>query len=334
MSPEQKIYENIESRLKNTDSFREKLYRKDYIKNWDVKADIKLNQELISQSLPDLLGFRINCFFWQDESLIYNLIKTYYTEGNFADFDLDFSENLTQKNGHTIYKLSGVYKKMFNFEIQIKSIMHNIWGEVEHKTIYKNREYDSDLQEKKAITEEIFNILQASDKQLVALFKKHNDKKQLIYALFYEETKKIVCECSGTDILANHYNAYFQLLDDYEIIKKYIASKLLEQTFVRVPLPKVDYSEEVYSLQNLIVSQFLEYNLKCLYYIYGLMHDVTSYEDFTLRFSKILIENFHDQEIQSTEYDEFDDAEETTKDYTVDILNLLEYKMGGRKKND
>ena len=182
--------------------------------------------------------------------------------------------------------------------------------------------------------EEIFNILQASDKQLVALFKKHNDKKQLIYALFYEETKKIVCECSGTDILANHYNAYFQLLDDYEIIKKYIASKLLEQTFVRVPLPKVDYSEEVYSLQNLIVSQFLEYNLKCLYYIYGLMHDVTSYEDFTLRFSKILIENFHDQEIQSTEYDEFDDAEETTKDYTVDILNLLEYKMGGRKKND
>ena len=181
---------------------------------------------MISKCLPDLLGFRINCFFWQDEEIIYNILKEYYDQKNFTNFTLNFSENKIQKNGHTIYKLSGIFKEKYCFELQIKAIMHNIWGEVEHKTIYKNKNYDADISNKIAITEEVFNILQASDKQLVTLFKKKNSEKHLIYALFYEKTKEIVAQKCGTDILAAHYNGYFQIFsdsDNIQYIKKYVA---------------------------------------------------------------------------------------------------------------
>ena len=36
LNPEQKIYENIESRIKSPESFKEKLKRKDYIKTWSI----------------------------------------------------------------------------------------------------------------------------------------------------------------------------------------------------------------------------------------------------------------------------------------------------------
>ena len=167
LTSEQKIFENIESRIKSIQSFREKIYRKDYIKNWNVSDDIRENQKLIVENLPDFIGFRITCFFWQDEEKIYNLLKLYYEQKNLNDIVLNFDENRKQKNGHTINKLSGKYKQKYCFEIQIKSVMHNMWGEVEHKTIYKNRNYDATISNKKLITEEIFNILQASDKQLL-----------------------------------------------------------------------------------------------------------------------------------------------------------------------
>ena len=66
LTSEQKIFENIESRIKSIQSFREKIYRKDYIKNWNVSDDIRENQKLIVENLPDFIGFRITCFYWQD----------------------------------------------------------------------------------------------------------------------------------------------------------------------------------------------------------------------------------------------------------------------------
>lgn len=332
--PEQKIFENVESRIKSKQSFQEKIHRKDYIKVWNVTEDKLTNQNLIATNLPDLLGFRINCFFWQDESIIYSHIEKYYNEHKFSNFYLNFSENKRQKNGHIIYKLSGAFKKQYCFEIQIKSIMHNMWGEVEHKTIYKNREYDANLRDKKEITEQVFNILQASDKQLIALFKRHNDKKQLIYALFYEETKKEISKLSGTDILADHYDAYFQLLNNYDIIQKYVAYKLLGQEFHKETLPIINYNEKVKILKELITSEFLEYNLQCLYYIFSQLYEVVGYEDFMLRFSQMLLSRYCNEETQDPEDDAFAEEEETDKDYSEDILNLLQDKMGGRKKDD
>ena len=338
LSSEQKIYENIESRIKSIESFQEKIYRKDYIKTWDVSDDKKFNQQTIATKLPDLLGFRINCFFWQDEKKIYSILKEYYDQGHLANVSLDFSENTKQQNGHSIYKLTGLYNDRYCFEIQIKSIMHNIWGEVEHKTIYKNRNYDVDASNKVAITEEIFNILQASDRQLVSLFKKNNDEKQLTYALFFEKTKNAVAAKSGTDILANHYNAYFQVfanLDNYKRIKQYVAYSLLDENFPKVDIDLTTPTEKVLSLKTQICSEFLEYNLKCLFYIFETIYNVSDYEQFLLFLSSYIIENYTFTEEMDDENDAFDDDDEVkVEDNKNEILTMLESKIGGRKKND
>lgn len=343
----QKVYENIESRVKSEQSFREKIYRKDYIKEWDISDNITDNQKLIAMHLPDLLGFRINCFFWQDEEVIYEKLREYYEQNNFTNIVLDFSENTTQLNGHKIYKLSGIYDQQYNFEIQIKSIMHNIWGEVEHKAIYKNRDYDADILNKKAITEEVFNILRASDKQLVSLFKKQNDERQLTYALFYEKTKKVIFEKTGTDILARHYNGYFEVFSDsenFKHIKRYVAHALLENEFVRQTVSTETSDKRVEELNKKITDEFLEYNLKCLYYIYELIYDVPDFRSFTLLLSKYLLEVYAHSEDDGTdafggdgeddEMDAFGEHDEESQDYTVSVLTMLEDKIGGRKKND
>lgn len=338
LEPEQKIFENIESRIKGVGSFREKLYRKDYIKDWIVSEDIKENQKLIAKKLPDLIGFRITCFFWQDEEKIYNRLKAYYEQNNFKEIELNFNENRRQENGHQINKLSGMYKQTICFEIQIKSIMHNMWGEVEHKTIYKNRNYDANISSKKAITEEIFNILQASDKQLLSIFKEKYEERQLLQALFYERTKQFVYDKCKTDILAKHYSAYFNLFsnsEELEVIKQYVAYSLLEQEFSRKEVELNDLNPVICELKERIKVEFREYNLKCLFYISEIILMIDEYEAFLTYLSKYLIEQSGYGVVDEEEFegeDVFDeDTFEESDDYQESILVLLNQKIGGRK---
>lgn len=337
LSPEQKIYENIESRPKSLDSFREKLYRKDYIKTWIITDNLASNQRVIATQLPDLLGFRINCFFWQDEKVIYDALEEYYKQGKMEGITLDFSENKKQANGHIIYKVTGVYQDSFCFEIQIKAIMHNIWGEVEHKTIYKNRSYEPDLSSKIAITEEIFSILQASDRQLVSLFKRHNDERQLTYALFFERTKEGIAEKIGSNILAKHYKAFFEIFSDsfsYECIKRFVGHSLLDDVYTQAPISVPTYCAKEQDLNQQICSSFFEYNLRCLYYICELIYDIPDFEHFLSFLSHYLIVNYATEEDDVDMDDAFGDDEEEALTDQTGIITMLEHKIGGSKKND
>ncbi len=356
--PEQKLFDNIESRIKSLDSFKEKIHRKDYLHIWAIEDDIVANQRLIATNLPDLIGFRINCFFWTDESKIYKILEEYYKEDNFPNFQLDFSENKTQKNGHTIYKLTGKYSnpfdgdKAYNFEIQIKSIMHNIWGEVDHKTIFKSREYDADCSSKKVITEELFHILQASDKQLLTLLGRKNEEKRLIYSLFYSQTKEQMMKKCGTDILASHYTGFFDFFEKHEptysCIKKYVAHTLLGKPYNRELLNKLEPNERISRLQASISREFYQYNLRCIFCIFDLLYSTIDtpdpleedlFKNFLTHLSAWAIEFAGVGEDEDCEeFDEFDSddlkSDETAyKDSTEDILRFLSQRIGGRKND-
>jgi len=358
LSPEQKIFDNIESRVKSLDSFQEKIHRKDYLHTWQVADDLAENQRLIATNLPDLIGFRINCFFWPDESKIYEILQDYYTGGNFPNFELDFSENKRQKNGHIIYKLTGKYTPpsnptmVYNFEIQIKSIMHNIWGEVDHKTIFKGRDFDADCSSKKIITEELFHILQASDKQLLTLLGRKNEQKRLIYALFYNQTKEHMIAKCGTDILASHYTSFFEFFEKHEAtyncIKEYVANTLLEKPYERKQLAIPNSSEKITLLQASISNEFFAYNLRCIFHIFNLLYSTTDtpntqeavlYENFLIHLAAWSIEfsGLGDEE-DNEDFDEFDPDDLVPKDMaykdsTEDILKFLSERIGGRKND-
>ena len=64
-----KVSKEINSRIKGENSLREKLTRKDYINRWQIEIDENETeiQTKICENLPDLIGFRINCYFKKDE---------------------------------------------------------------------------------------------------------------------------------------------------------------------------------------------------------------------------------------------------------------------------
>lgn len=340
LRPEQRIFENPESRIKSYNSFSEKIWRKGYIQSWQVTHDKDKNKELIMRQLPDLIGFRITCFFLDTERDIYNSLKEYYDNDRFNEIEIDFNENHIQKNGHTIYKVTGKYKKKYSFELQIKSIMHNVWGEVDHKTIYKSRDFDPNIETKRNITEELFNILKASDKQLVLLFEETNTEEKLLQSLFFIKTKDEIFYHIGTDILAEHYDRFFKIFSektDRERIKDYIIVALQGKRYKRKRncLCEVEPLEE--ELIEEIQNRFYEYDLKSIFYIARIIYPFNSYREFLSYLSRRLLSSCaHDETDEfDTGYDEFDDSatqEDPQSQKINEIITLLSNKIGRVKK--
>lgn len=326
LTHELRIFDNIESRIKSRKSFSEKIRRKDYINLWDVSTDSKHNQKTICNQLPDLIGYRINCFFFEDENTIYEYLKKYDEESKFSNkISLVFPEkNENQKNGHLIYKLTGLYDDTYNFEIQVKSLFHNIWGEVEHKTIYKGRCFDPNEESRKNITGEIFNVLKASDKQLLVMYKNNQKEKQLIRALFYHRTEISMKEEFNTDILAKHYNNYFDIFnDEYEFkkVKEYVADSMLDVTYNKKSCSYDTEGESILKLANMIKETFLSYEIKFLHKLTYIVNDIPEYDSFLKYLAAYLIKN-SDFDTDDYEFkyncDSFSEEEDTT-----DLLNSI-----------
>ena len=92
-------------------------------------------------------------------------------------------------------------------------------------------------------------------------------------------------------------------------------------------------NEKFGNLKIQIITQFLEYNLRCLYYICDLIYDIPDFDFFMSFLSEYLLKTYTMETEAPDEYDAFDDDDEPADDNIV-ILTLLENKIGGRKKND
>lgn len=341
LKPSQKIFHSPESRIKSKMSFEEKIYRKDYINKWSLSGNNKDIQNEILHGLPDLIGFRITCFFMDDEEVIYQKLKEYYDDlKKFSDIVLDFSEGTVQKNGKRIYKVSGKYKKEVSFELQIKAATHNVWGEVEHKTIYKGRQFSINLQERQTITEGIFNILQASDQQLLALFKNSYTQKDLVCGLFAEQTKDKVKSTAKTDYLAGHYTSFFSIfLSAVENdIYQYVAAVLSNKTMhYKKHIPDLGVSNDTdKKIVQRIKDVFLQYYLDVQYCIAQELYDFRDFDEFLLFMVKTIGTRFMQDEnedaIEEDVFAESDSSEVKNEEYDKLILNVLEVKLPDARK--
>ena len=168
---------NISTRVKSASSLKEKIIRHNYYIKFKSPKDLFKN-------LSDLIGVRIECRFIEDEEHIFKFLKTIFNctdEKGFSyssqnpNIFLDLREHqpLKQKNGFELYRIDGFILnegEKFNFELQIKSMVNNFWGEIEHKIIYKN--YNMILGDKfyKNILNSIKNNLCLIDNQLLTIF--------------------------------------------------------------------------------------------------------------------------------------------------------------------
>lgn len=167
---------DIFSRVKSRDSLNEKLVRNKFY------LDFKDPMDALDH-LSDLIGIAIECRFISDEDRVFKMIKTRFHRFDDVYFQSNEDENLyldlstpqpqLQRNGFTIYRIDGYYNfedKKVNFEVQIKSLIHNFWSEIEHEVVYKNTNfiaYDSFM---KQMLGTIRDSLDVVDQQLEIVY--------------------------------------------------------------------------------------------------------------------------------------------------------------------
>lgn len=344
---------SVQSRIKDADTFEEKLFRKNYIHDWDVSDNKEENKQLIKRSLTDLVGIRINCFFAYHELRLYNDLHA--RQEDLADCVLNFDENTEMANGHPIYKFSGIYKEQYRFEVQIKSIVHNVWGEVEHKTVYKNPSFDGYIDKKREIVEALYEVLLASDKELFSVFNMGETEEHLIRSLFFCKTKDIIKGKCNTNILAYHYQRYFNVFKVIDPYRQYVIDALSGKEHVRNHInPIIDHHYD--KLKDAVLREFPLFFISSIFEIDNLINEHENFDAFLYYFLMTAfpdiarIDEFDEEYKKKSAWDEdeTDDEYETSGEATVggaeDILLdnyiekldgiLLECRINKNKNNN
>ena len=167
----------ISTRVKGESSLREKILRKNLYKRYAYP-------EGIIQNLSDLIGVRIQCRFLEEEGLLYDTLRSAFTQ-ECADglycapdqpnirLDMRSLQPQQQNNGYAIYRIDGLcgtIGQSVRFELQIKALVHVFWAEVEHEIIYKNNSYILMDAFMKQMLASAYDNLRSVDRQLYLIY--------------------------------------------------------------------------------------------------------------------------------------------------------------------
>lgn len=195
---------SVSGRVKTNKSLAEKIYRKNYYNEYECP------EEFISE-LPDGIGIRVVCLLNEEERQVYEYLKNIFKDKDTINsvemstnkdsiLFIDFSgQPEKQKNEHDIYRMAGIWRnngKSIKIEIQIKSMVHYFWGELEHSLFYKNYNYIISNEFYGQLMNSINCELENIDGQMNSL-KKHLDRND---ANQVKEVKQIAAL-----VLANKY---------------------------------------------------------------------------------------------------------------------------------
>lgn len=314
-----KVSKEINSRIKGVNSLREKLTRKDYINKWQVKIDDNDTeiQIKVCENLPDLIGFRINCYFKKDEENIFNDLIKFLKDKNIT---VEKEPNTSQKNGHKIYKVACQYtefKNTFSFEVQVKSLLNDVWGEVEHSIIYKSKLYDSRKILKEEIVEGLYDILDGADRQLNNLYSFNADTREIKNELFYKFASESL---QDEMILGEDYGVFFTLNHfinlSVECIDEYLGRKLLNEEYKKKPINSNDQTIDLKKYKN----KFDESKVKKLSKIVKLLFEFENEDDLLAHMIKQVHHKASNLEDETTE-DEI--TEDEIFETTINTLSCL-----------
>lgn len=328
-SQKMKISKTIISRLKDKESFREKLFRKNYVNVWNIDTlDKNTVQKAICEKFPDLIGFRINCYFKNDEQIIFDQLLKYLSKKKC--FNIEENPNNKQKNGHDIYKIVCKYIKneeIFSFEVQVKSLLNDIWGEVEHSIIYKEKSYDSRENLKTNVIDGIYSILDGTDKQLSELYSFNSSVKEIKHELFYEYSKQNFQE--SNNVLGKHYNNFFDLTmyikDVDEHIDHYLGKKLLKQEFIKKRIDSIDIVDKNFDKYK---KNFDEYKCNMFCSIANVLYEYESKD----HFMKYIVNQIYS--IVKADDDDFEFIDQEEKDREDEIFNTIMQSLSCIRKNN
>ncbi len=144
-------YYSLKYRIKGSASLKEKLVRKnDGFKILECSGLVKHEEvqtkkaSIISQlnKMPDIIGIRVVTELRYDCNKILSLLRAFIDELDAKEVVLDKMDLEAQpqkmKNGLFIFKIKGIFRASFGFELQIKSKIEEAWGDMDHAIFYKD----------------------------------------------------------------------------------------------------------------------------------------------------------------------------------------------------
>jgi ppGpp synthetase/RelA/SpoT-type nucleotidyltranferase len=144
-------YYSLKYRIKGAVSLKEKLVRKNEgfkiieIGEINEPAEVQTKKaSVVSQlkRMPDIIGVRIVTELRYDCSKVLALLRAFVDNLAASEVVLDKIDLEAQpqkmKNGLFIYKIKGIFRADFGFELQIKSKIEEAWGDMDHAIFYKD----------------------------------------------------------------------------------------------------------------------------------------------------------------------------------------------------
>ncbi len=143
-------YYSVKSRVKTTHSLKEKLRRKNLglkisLQHSLTTENFQTNYKKVKATifrLDDVIGTRIVTELKADCYKVHDLLKEeneYFIDREII-FNTDELLNQPEKmqNGLPIFRIKGIYKGTYGFELQIKSKIDEAWGDMDHSIFYKD----------------------------------------------------------------------------------------------------------------------------------------------------------------------------------------------------
>ncbi|HYF67821.1 MAG TPA: hypothetical protein VD884_06790 [Ohtaekwangia sp.] len=171
---------SISSRIKEFDSYYEKIERKRY----DNPED----------QIEDFCGLRIICFYPSDLEKIGKIIKREFEVVNSIDKTSNLEpDRFGYRSNHYIVKIKTEWAKAPNYrglknlkaEVQVRTILMHAWADIEHKLAYKKKEQIPGEFRRKL--SQISALLEIADSQFQEL---KNEKEDLRKSLIIESKGK------------------------------------------------------------------------------------------------------------------------------------------------
>lgn len=216
-------YLDVYHRVKDIDSFLEKVLRKNYDNPFD--------------SIEDICGVRIVCYYPSDIQRIKNIIYDEFEINNSEDkSDLLEIDKFGYRSYHFIIKLKKEWLKIPNFrgldnlkvELQVRTILMHAWADISHKLAYKKKEHIPEIFQRKLF--QLSALFEIADDRFESL---RNERKKYIETLFSEKGEFNIYQELNLDSLSTFLDFYFQ---DREHDDKSNASLLDELIFYNISL--------------------------------------------------------------------------------------------------
>lgn len=229
----------MHTRIKNIDSLKAKIIQHNLYLNYNSPKDIINN-------CSDLIGIKVECRFNDDEALLYKKLfdifkkqnkNGYYYSEEFPNvfIDLVSYQPQIQRNGLPIYRIDGYYQyksTQISFELQIKSLVHSFWGDIEHRLVYKNTHYciyNDFISGMLLMVNDNLNII---DSQLKRIYLELNSEEHNVQEIIDNKSMSLMISKALNDLFVNKMKKSLgfslDLKETTDIIAEFVLNKGLK----------------------------------------------------------------------------------------------------------